>query len=58
MSDSVYWNEYNQVVQCHRDGTIDIEKTEEERKKRGLKPYKQNNYDLNGGDLEDELALS
>lgn len=34
--DPVYWNPYNKVVQDHRDGTIDHEATNRERKKRGL----------------------
>lgn len=33
---AVFWNKYNKVVQDHRDGTIDHERTNEERSKRGL----------------------
>ncbi len=33
---SVMWNPWNKVVQCHRDGTILNSLTDIERKKRGL----------------------
>lgn len=35
-NDPVLWNPYNQVVQDHRDGTIDHAQTNAERAKRGL----------------------
>ena len=41
MKSSVFWNEFNGVVQCHRDGTINIDATNAEREKRGLKPWTQ-----------------
>ncbi len=34
--DPVYWNPGNKVVQDHRDGTIDHDRTNAERAKRGL----------------------
>lgn len=34
--DPVKWNPWNKVVQDHRDGTIDHERTNVERIKRGL----------------------
>jgi hypothetical protein len=34
--DPISWNPYNKVVQDHRDGTIDREKTDCERASRGL----------------------
>jgi hypothetical protein len=34
--DPICWNPYNKVVQDHRDGTIDYQRTEIERKARGL----------------------
>lgn len=35
-ADPVFWNPGNKVVQDHRDGTIDPERTNVERAKRGL----------------------
>lgn len=34
--DPIKWNPWNKVVQDHRDGTIDHERTNVERAKRGL----------------------
>jgi len=36
VDEAVRWNPWNKVVQDHRDGTIDMERTNEERAKRGL----------------------
>lgn len=36
MHEAIKWNPYNKVVQDHRDGTIDHERTNQERSKRGL----------------------
>ena len=45
----VFWNPYNKVVQDHRDGTIDIEKTNRARKKRGLPvPWTPDMADIEG----------
>lgn len=34
--DGTFWNPYNKVVQSHRDGTINDERTNAERSMRGL----------------------
>lgn len=35
--DPIMWNPWNKVVQDHRDGTIDHDRTNEERAARGLR---------------------
>ena len=47
MTDPVCWNRYNKVVQDHRDGTIDMNRTNKERAKRGLPvPWTPNMADI------------